>query len=381
MTHDYYKLPNACIIGAQYGDEGKAKIVDAIASKYDIIARYQGGSNAGHTVVVNDTKYIFHQIPSAALHPGKTVVIGNGCVVDAIALAKEVRQLQGLGFDFKLVLSGKAHLVRPYHKEIDGKDTKIGTTKQGIGPAYADKVNRKGVRVKDYLALPFGADNTTPEENEALHFLEQFVVEDVGEVIAQLTNSGKKLLAEGAQGTMLDIDHGDYPFVTSSSPTIGGVFTGLGIGPKQIDDIIGVFKPYVTRVGEGEVPYPMGTEEDALLRELGGEYGATTGRPRRCSYLDIKALRYACRVNGFTGLALTKIDVFAEFTQRMAKDGQLVGYVDKNGYKTLIKPFSLKDGHLGEDAYRFIWQLQREIGVPIKYVSTGADRSAFAQLL
>lgn len=329
------------VVGAQWGDEGKGRVVDALGGKVDVFARYQGGANAGHTVLVDGQKYVFHLLPSGMLYPCKTCIIGNGVVVDPDQLLNELKELQDQGKDrARLVISGAAHVVMPYHKKIDkaqeslrSKGRKIGTTGRGIGPAYVDKYSRCGIRVEDLLdgeALREKLEYNLDEKNmyltkifgaEPLAFSEVYeaavkwgkalapYVEDASLVIDEAIREGKGILFEGAQGTLLDIDHGTYPFVTSSSPVAAGGCVGLGTGPGVVDRVIGVVKAYCTRVGEGPFPTEDTGEAGAALREKGGEYGATTGRPRRCGWLDLVALRYAVRVNGMSSIALTKLDV------------------------------------------------------------------------
>lgn len=329
------------IIGAQWGDEGKGRVVDALGAKVDIFARYQGGANAGHTVIVEGQKYVFHLLPSGMLYPCKICIIGNGVVIDPEQLLKELKELQDQGKDrARLVISGAAHVVMPYHKVLDkaqeelrGKGRKIGTTGRGIGPAYVDKYSRCGIRVEDLLdgdVLREKLEYNLDEKNtylskiygeEPLPFHEMYsialswgkalapYVDDASLIIDEALREGKGVLFEGAQGTLLDIDHGTYPYVTSSSPVAAGGCVGLGVGPSMVGRVIGVVKAYCTRVGEGPFPTEDCGDEGNKLRERGAEFGATTGRPRRCGWLDLVALRYAVRVNGISSIALTKLDV------------------------------------------------------------------------
>lgn len=329
------------IIGAQWGDEGKGRVVDALADRVDLVVRYQGGANAGHTVIVGKDKYIFHLLPSGMLYTGKTCVIGNGVVVDPGQLLTELKDLQDKGKDrARLVVSGAAHVVMPYHKVLDeaeerlrGKGRKIGTTHRGIGPCYADKVNRIGIRVEDlldaevlrmklrqnlelknlYLSRVCGVDPLPFDDlfRTAFDWGKSIApyVGDASRVVNEALDAGKGVLFEGAQGTLLDMDHGTYPYVTASTPVSAGACTGSGVSPTRIDRVLGVVKAYCTRVGEGPFPTENKGEIGERLREKGSEYGATTGRPRRCGWLDLVALRYAARVNGLTGMALTKLDV------------------------------------------------------------------------
>ena len=328
---------NLAVLGAQWGDEGKGKIVDLLTPHFSIVARYQGGHNAGHTVYVNGTKFILRLIPSGILHPGITCVIGNGVVVDPQALFAEIDELTRNGIDVggRILISDKAHLILPYHRDLDllsearRGERKIGTTSRGIGPAYEDKIARRGIRVGD-LADPDGLeqnvrDNVTarnrlvqdntmdwkPVLAQLLRHAERMrpMVRDVSVLLTEAMRAGQSILFEGAQGTLLDIDHGTYPYVTSSNASVGGVCTGLGVPPRAIGRVLGVVKAYTTRVGEGPLPTELSGEMGNRLRESGNEYGAVTGRPRRCGWFDAVAVRYAARINGLDGLALTKLDV------------------------------------------------------------------------
>jgi adenylosuccinate synthase len=333
------------IVGAQWGDEGKGKIVDLLSEKFDIVARYQGGANAGHTVKVADKTTVLHLIPSGILHPNIICVIGNGVVLDPVALMEEIELLEkeGVRVNGRLFISQNAHLIMPYHKLIDqaseekqGAD-RIGTTGRGIGPAYVDKINRKGIRIVDLLnrqQFEKKLRRNIPEKNDIIRHIygkspldiDAIVAEyldfdkkidpfikDVSVYINNAVNEGKNVLLEGAQGTLLDVDHGTYPFVTSSNPSSGGACTGVGIGPTRITGVIGVIKAYTTRVGEGPFPTELEGPEGEFLREEGREFGATTGRPRRCGWFDSVVARYAIRINGIDSLALTKLDVLDKF--------------------------------------------------------------------
>ncbi len=329
------------IVGAQWGDEGKGKIVDFLTEKADIIARYQGGHNAGHTVVINNDKYVLHLIPSGILHKGKRCIIGNGVVIDPAALIEEIEGLKKRGFDIddRLYISKNAHLILPYHIAIEREhenskgDKKIGTTGRGIGPSYTDKVARHGIRVVDLLNPKIFKEKLLSNLKIINFLLEKFYhvstldaesifeeymrygeridhyIKDTDVIINNELNAGKNILFEGAQGTLLDIDHGTYPFVTSSNTIAGGACTGLGVGPTKIDKVLGVVKAYTTRVGEGPFPTEIKGELGEYIRQRGGEYGATTGRPRRCGWLDMVVLNHAIRINGFSGIALTKLDI------------------------------------------------------------------------
>lgn len=329
------------VVGAQWGDEGKGKIVDILSEKVDIVARYQGGPNAGHTVVIGNEQIILHQIPSGILRPHTTCVIGSGVVIDPVVLMDEIDFIQkkNITVQGRLFISHRAHLIMPYHKILDSKREqqperiKIGTTGRGIGPAYADKFNRTGIRIVDLLdreTLKGKLEANINEKNmlfehiyhdekidteKIIHDYIEFdqkiddYVTDTTVLLNNAIDEGKNLLVEGAQGTMLDIDYGTYPYVTSSNPTAGGACTGLGISPLDIDRIIGIVKAYTTRVGMGPLPTEFEKEFGDHIRELGGEYGATTGRPRRCGWFDAVVVSYAARINGLSHLAITKLDV------------------------------------------------------------------------
>ena len=332
-------MSNLVILGAQWGDESKGKLTDVFAENADIVARYQGGDNAGHTIVLGDKTFILHLIPSGILRPETVNVIGNGVVVNLETLFGEIDRLQAQGIAVSsenLKISDRGHLILPYHKAVEqweqmGSGTKIGTTSRGIGPTYADKMNRHaGIRVGDLLEFDLfqkKLDYNLDTKAEALQIagvdkhrlLETYrgyaerlapYVTDTVAFMHDALAAEKRVLFEGAQGTMLDIDFGTYPYVTSSNCTAGAVCTGLGIGPKAIDEVMGVSKAYVTRVGGGTFPTEMEPDVDEKIRDIGKEYGATTQRPRRCGWLDLVALRYATRINGFTSVAMTKLDVF-----------------------------------------------------------------------
>lgn len=328
------------VVGAQWGDEGKGKIVDVLAEDVQVVARYQGGANAGHTVHVGDDEFILHQIPSGILHPENRCLLGNGVVLDAVGFVEEYDGLKarGIAMEGRVGVSERAHLVMPYHRLLDQvledqAEQKIGTTGRGIGPAYEEKAGRRGLRICDFAhpdrvasLVEEGVERARrcakllggelPEDigamvDEAVVAGERLseLATDTGLEILTAIRAGKRVLLEGAQGTALDLDHGTYPFVTSSNTTAGGAATGSGIGPTVIDAVLGVVKAYTTRVGNGPLPTGFGPEMDEKFRELGGEFGATTGRPRRCGWFDAVLARYAARVNGLTGLAVTKLDV------------------------------------------------------------------------
>jgi adenylosuccinate synthase len=328
---------NIAVLGAQWGDEGKGKIVDLLTRHFSIVARYQGGHNAGHTVYAGGRKFVLRLLPSGILHEGITCVIGNGLVVDPQALFAEIDELGRAGVDVgdRLIISDKAHLILPYHRELDllsearRGERRIGTTSRGIGPAYEDKIARRGIRVGDLAniqSLAEAVQQNVAARNRLIaestmdwrQVLEELKiawarmapwVTDVSLFLARARDAGRSIMYEGAQGTLLDIDHGTYPYVTSSNATIGGICTGLGVGPKAIDGVLGVAKAYTTRVGEGPLPTELTGELGNRLREGGQEFGAVTGRPRRCGWYDAVAVRYAVRVNGLDALALTKLDV------------------------------------------------------------------------
>ncbi|HEY7172133.1 MAG TPA: adenylosuccinate synthase [Vicinamibacterales bacterium] len=412
---------NLAVLGAQWGDEGKGKIVDLLTPRFDIVARYQGGHNAGHTVYVNGRKFVLRLIPSGILHPGIVCVIGNGLVVDPQALFAEVDELAGAGIhvDNRLFVSDKAHLILPYHRDLDllsearRGERKIGTTSRGIGPAYEDKIARRGIRVGDLAdakALEQNVRDNVIARNRLVHestmdwqvVLDRLLevgarlrpmVRDVSLMLAEAMRAGKSILFEGAQGTLLDIDHGTYPYVTSSNASIGGVCTGLGVGPRAIGAVMGVVKAYTTRVGEGPLPTELTGAMGDRLRDSGNEYGAVTGRPRRCGWYDAVAVRYGVRINGLDALALTKLDVLdgldrieictayrcgsktlTEFPSDLAQLAvcQPV-YESMPGWSTPtrgVRRFS----DLPENARRYIARLEEISGVPAVIVSTGSER-------
>ena len=332
-------MPGLVVVGAQWGDEGKGKVTDLLAEHADVVIRYQGGNNAGHTIVRGDQVYKFHLIPSGILYPGKWCLIGNGVVVDPKVLTEEIVGLHGRGIDTSgLRVSANAHVIMPYHLMLDhagesrlGKQ-QIGTTRRGIGPCYEDKSARLGIRIQDlldekilrkkiYTALeskrqalrPFAKDpaldlHTMTDEYHTLGQKLARYIADTPPLVWDALDNGRTVVFEGAQGAMLDLDHGTYPFVTSSNPVAGAACVGAGVGPKQIDDVWGIAKAYTTRVGAGPFPSELDNEVGDLIRERGGEYGTTTGRPRRCGWLDLVALKYAARVNGLTALVITKLD-------------------------------------------------------------------------
>ena len=413
---------NIVVLGAQFGDEGKGKIVDLMTPHFSLVARYQGGHNAGHTVYVNGKKFVLHLIPSGILHEGVLCVIGNGVVVDPQALFKEIEELAQLGIDVgdRLLISEKAHLILPYHRELDvlsearRGERKIGTTSRGIGPAYEDKVARRGIRVCDLVDTKALADEVRENVSARNRIIKDSTLDwkpvydqllvfgkrmrrwtgDVSLVLDQARKKGQRILIEGAQGAMLDIDHGTYPYVTSSNATIGGACTGLGIPPKAIGGVLGVAKAYLTRVGEGPFPTELDGEMGNRLRETGQEYGASTGRPRRCGWYDAVAVRYAVRVNGIDSIALTKLDVLDGLDTIDICTGYKVGGhtitefpsdINIQGPYTPVyeswpgwtKPTKgLRDyGKLPLEAQRYIARLEEVSGVPVGLISTGSDRA------
>ncbi len=373
-------MPALVLLGAQWGDEGKGKATDLLGGSVDYVVRYQGGNNAGHTVVVGDQKYALHLLPSGILSPGCTPVIGNGVVVDPSVLLSELSGLEERGVDTsKLLLSGNAHLITPYHTEVDkvterflGK-RKIGTTGRGIGPAYADKINRVGIRVQDLFdesiltqkveaALDFKNQVLAKLYNRRAIRTEQIVEELLGYadalrgyvadttlILNDAVDEGKVVLFEGGQGTLLDVDHGTYPFVTSSNPTAGGACTGAGVGPTKISRVIGILKAYTTRVGAGPFPTELLDADGEALRTIGGERGVTTGRDRRCGWFDAVIARYATRVNGLTDFFLTKLDVLTGWERIPV----CVGY-EVDGRRIDELPYSQSDFHHAKPVYEYL---------------------------
>ena len=338
-------MSNVVIVGTQWGDEGKGKIVHLITDRFDIVARYQGGHNAGHTVTIHDQKYVLHLIPSGILHPEKVCVIGNGVVVDPVALQEELEMLKDFHVEGRLFISDRAHLIMPYHRALETAEEsrlaekKIGTTSRGIGPCYEDKVGRRGIRAGD-LSHPklFKAklETNVALKNEILthvyrvepldagliyaSYMKQApkllsLMTDPGGYLNRAIRSGKSILFEGAQGTLLDVDHGTYPFVTSSNATAGGACIGTGVGPSDIDGILGIAKAYTTRVGSGPLPTELTDSTGEHIQRKGGEFGASTGRSRRCGWFDAVVVRYACLINNIDTLVVTKLDVLDELDE------------------------------------------------------------------
>ncbi len=423
LNPDALDGPCTVVVGCQWGDEGKGKIVDVLASDVDIIARYQGGANAGHTVHVGDQHVVLHQVPSGVLHPDKRCLLGNGVVVDLAQFFGEIDGLVERGVDptGRIGLSTRAHVVFRYHMALDlaaeaAADRKIGTTGRGIGPAYEAKTGRRGVRVADLLErrrgekrIAFGIEwareqltrlGADPDlagtVDEAMTVAGRVpeVATDVGDEIARALAAGKRVLLEGAQGTALDVDHGTYPFVTSSNTTAGAAAVGAGIGPTMIDSVIGVVKAYTTRVGNGPLPTAFDTAMDERIRELGAEFGATTGRPRRCGWFDAAVVAYAARVNGLTGIAVTKLDVLDTLSEiRIATGYRLRDHGDipfpaaswelarvEPVYETLpgwqsptTEVRSLRD--LPRNARAYLHRIEELVHTPIAMVSVGTRRS------
>jgi len=418
-------MPATVIVGAQWGDEGKGKIVDLLAQRSDVVCRYQGGPNAGHTIIRNGETFALHHVPSGILSPGTLCVIGAGCVVDPRLLVEELDGLETRVISTAgLRLSGNAHLIMPWHVAIDSAHERrlgklqIGTTRRGIGPAYADKAARLGIRVQDILdpkILRQKFHTALDEKNvilERVHGIEPLetgrlaeemetyavrlrpYLADTSLLVDHALRAGQRVLLEGAQGTLLDLDHGTYPFVTSSNPIAGAAATGIGIGPTRIDRVLGVAKAYVTRVGEGPFPTEIEGPDQARVRELGAEYGTTTGRERRCGWLDLVGLRFAVRLNGMTSLALTKLDVLSAFEQIPV----CVRYRLRDGTETSDFPAHQSDFHnarpvyetlagwgeslggieqiddLPEAARRYVEFVEREAEVAVSLIGTGAER-------
>jgi len=416
------------LLGAVWGDEGKGKIVDYLTPQYDVVCRFQGGSNAGHTICFNDNKYVLHLIPSGIFNENCINIIGNGVVIDPIELLKEIKMLENQGIDVKsrLYISKKAHLIIPSHKLLDKAneeskgESKIGSTLKGIGPAYTDKVSRNGIRVGDifgdikdmvfnltsmhwskmttgFLTSTTASELDHQKENklflDACDELKEYNIIDSEYYINEVLSEGKSVLAEGAQGALLDVDFGTYPFVTSSNTTVGGVVTGLGVPATKINKVIGIFKAYTTRVGSG--PFP--TELDGLigetLRKEGQEYGATTGRPRRCGWLDLPLLKYSCMINGITELHMMKLDVLTSLNEIKVCTNYIVDHsitdqvtydlseVQGLDYKTfsgwnnedITDCRSIHD--LPIECRDYIEFIEKYLGIPIVLISVGPDRS------
>jgi adenylosuccinate synthase len=409
------------LIGLQWGDEGKGKIVDYLAPKYDVVARFQGGPNAGHTLVVNGKKIVLHTIPSGILHENTYNLIGNGVVINPITLCKELDTIKEWGVDIKkyLLIADKAHLILPTHKVLDAASeaakgkAKIGSTLRGIGPTYMDKTGRNGLRVGDILTIDFkekyeklkakhlqmlkmydfefNIDEEEKEWFEAIEKIKTYQITSSSYYINNMLKNGKNVLAEGAQGSMLDIDFGTYPFVTSSNTITAGACNGLGVAPNKIKEVIGISKAYCTRVGSGPFPSELLDETGEKLRAEGHEFGATTGRPRRCGWIDLVALKYAVIINGVTQIAMTKADVLNSFSEFEAATAYMV-----NGKKTTELPFELNDaitpvyekikgwntdlghvhtvGDMPAELTSYVEFLESYLEVPVSMISTGPER-------
>ena len=412
------------LLGLQWGDEGKGKIVDYFTPKYNIIARFQGGPNAGHTIIFENRKHVLHQIPSGIFHNGVMNIIGNGVVLDPVVFRKEIEDIVTYQSDVKsnLFISNKINLILPTHKLLDQAyekykgNEKIGSTLKGIGPAYQDKIARSGIRVGDINSYEF-ADNYKKivahhkklldlydfqyslqklelEFNEALDFLKEFKIADTETIINHSLNNGLSILAEGAQGSLLDVDFGSYPFVTSSNTMAGGACSGLGISPRLVGDIFGIFKAYCTRVGSGPFPTELSDPIGGILRDEGHEFGATTGRPRRCGWLDLPALKYAIMINGVTQLIMMKADVLNQFheikvcTHYKLENGEnieVANFETMNGnvtpiYKTIKGwnselPITSDYNQIPDELKSYISYLEIELELPITIISVGPDRS------
>lgn len=411
------------LLGLQWGDEGKGKVVDVLTPKYDIIARFQGGPNAGHTLEFNGIKHVLHTIPSGIFHDGVKNVVGNGVVIDPVTLKKEVDALVKMGVNIQkqLLVSRKAHLILPTHRLLDAASeaskgkSKIGSTLKGIGPTYMDKTGRNGLRVGDifmqdfkekYNALKekhikllsfyqfeYDLNDTEPIWFEGIEALRKLTVIDSEHYINNALKSGKKVLAEGAQGALLDIDFGSYPFVTSSNTTSAGVCSGLGVAPNKIGHVMGIFKAYCTRVGSGPFPTELENEEGEKLRKIGNEFGSTTGRPRRCGWIDLPALKYAITLNGVTQLSMMKADVLNSFETIYACthyeiDGKQTDEMPYDLVTTQVKPIykSFKGWNcdlggihgydeLPKELKEYTSFLEAELGVPVSIISVGPDRT------
>lgn len=412
------------LLGLQWGDEGKGKIVDVFTSNYDIIARFQGGPNAGHTLIFDGNKHVLHTIPSGIFHKTAINVVGNGVVIDPVIFKNELDNLDKFNIDFKskLLISRKAHLILPTHRLLDAASEtakgkgKIGSTLKGIGPTYMDKTGRNGLRVGDLemsnwedkyealtqkhlkmlaffdVQLDYNLEELQVEFNKGIERLKQLTFIDSEEYLNNAIKNGKTILAEGAQGSLLDVDFGTYPFVTSSNTTAAGACTGLGIAPNKIKEVFGIFKAYTTRVGSGPFPTELFDEDGAMMSKIGKEVGATTGRPRRCGWLDIVALKYAVQINGVTELIMMKADVLSGFktlkvcTSYKYKGEEIFHFpfnIDEENITPIYSEFKGWDedlttmnsaDELPQNLLDYITFIEKEVEVPIKVVSVGPDR-------
>lgn len=412
------------LLGLQWGDEGKGKVVDVLCPQYDMVARFQGGPNAGHTLEFDGHKHVLNTIPSGIFNKNTMNLIGNGVVIDPVIVKREIDGLLAKGLDVladgKLVIARKAHLILPTHRLLDAAsesrmgDKKIGSTLKGIGPTYQDKIGRGGLRVGDTMQANFmeryrqvtarhertlkdygfeyNLAELEPAFFEAIELLKKFKQVDSEHLVNQYLQEGKKVLAEGAQGTLLDIDFGSYPYVTSSNTTTAGACTGLGVAPNKIGDVIGIFKAYCTRVGGGPFPTELENETGELLRKIGNEFGATTGRPRRCGWIDLPALKYAIMLNGVTQLVMTKADVLSGFEKvkvctAYRYKGEVIDYMPFDICNETAEPILEELDGWHEDLtgittipqipaklMAYIKYLEQKLGVPIKYLSVGPDR-------
>jgi adenylosuccinate synthase len=416
---------NRIVVGCQWGDEGKGKVVDLLSRQADIVARFQGGNNAGHTIVVDGKQFILHLIPSGIIHPGKICIIGNGVVLDPFVFMEELETIKNAGIEYtdRIYISGATNLIMPYHCAIDGLEettrgeSNLGTTRRGIGPAYQDKVKRTGIRLADIFDDKRLRDRIDIHCRNKAHLLEKLpedkrvdysglfddlaalrdvfrpMMTDVSLMLEEAHQGGAVILFEGAQGAMLDVDLGTYPFCTSSNTTVGGALTGLGVGPRMIDEVVGIVKAYATRVGAGPFPTELNDETGEKLRKYGGEYGATTGRPRRTGWLDLVMLRHACRINSVDKLALTKLDVLDHFEKiKIATcyelDGERIDNlpVDIDRIKDCVPVYKTFDGwkrstdgiatyaKLPRRAREFVGFICRELNVELLLLSTGPAR-------
>ncbi len=416
------------VVGAQWGDEGKGKLVDVLAEQADLVVRYQGGANAGHTVCIGDAQFILQQIPSGILHESCTCIVGNGVVLDPETFFLELDGLgsKGIRTAGRIFVSDRAHLVMPYHKMLDKaheRSQKIGTTGRGIGPAYEDKYGRRGIRVGDLRHLESARALLTERVSRANKLLQMMgatelaseaqhhelldrlaprllpLAADTGLAVHQAIKQGRRVLLEGAQGALLDVDHGTYPFVTSSNTTAGGAAVGAGIGPTAIDEVLGVVKAYTTRVGNGPLPTQGAPAVEEQLRQLGGEFGAVTGRPRRCGWFDATVVRYSVRVNGLTGLAVTKLDVLDTFAEIPVGTEYTLGGApcselpaDVRALEQVVPQYEVLPGwrkpttgarrlaDLPAEARAYLDRLQDLSGAPIRYVSVGTRRDQIIEV-